>query len=284
MFEEPELHVIRFPEDRAWREEQDRQRAEAHRRCRDRLELVLIQLGLPAADAPPWSTALVNQLFVVRQREGDGLCSCSCHPQLPGSGLHEYGSSCPCQLTAGQRRQHGDQWQARQNAYWASPEGVAERTRRQDEEDQLTAWLAAQPDVVITTYGGLTPEQWRGSVTGHSFFFRERHDEWRIELDLRPSGRFVRRWTGGDLDDEDSFEPREVDEGDVIAQGIAGMEGYGSTPVERADFIIGVIREHLGRISCPVHTSGLTDLLHRLGTRPAWCPACGTNLDADSPA
>lgn len=34
------------------------------------------------------------------------------------------------------------------------------------------------------------PEEWHGEVDGHSFYFRERHDEWRIVLDLRPSGRF----------------------------------------------------------------------------------------------
>jgi hypothetical protein len=44
----------------------------------------------------------------------------------------------------------------------------------------------------VHSHGGLTPEEWRGEVDGHSFYFRERHDEWRIEVDLRPSGRFIR--------------------------------------------------------------------------------------------
>ena len=56
--------------------------------------------------------------------------------------------------------------------------------------------------------GGFAPEQWYGSVDGHRFSFRERHDEWRIELDLRPSGRFARVWVGGDLDDEDARSSR----------------------------------------------------------------------------
>ncbi|WP_300575286.1 hypothetical protein [Mycobacterium sp.] len=33
-------------------------------------------------------------------------------------------------------------------------------------------------------------------VDDHSFFFRERHGEWRIELDLRSSGHFVKALIG----------------------------------------------------------------------------------------
>ena len=85
------------------------------------------------------------------------------------------------------------------------------------------------------------------SVAGHSFYFRERKGDWRIELDLQPSGRFVSTWRGGDFDDEGSFESRELDEGDVIARGVVEVPGYGGSPVERAEFIVGTIRDHLTR-------------------------------------
>ena len=94
-------------------------------------------------------------------------------------------------------------------AYWASREGRAFRVREAAEEADLADWLAGQPGVVISAHGGLMPEQWRGSVDGHSFYFRARHGHWRIELDLGPSGRFCHVWKGGALDDEPDMELKE---------------------------------------------------------------------------
>ncbi len=97
-------------------------------------------------------------------------------------------------------------------------------------------------------------------------------------MDLRGSGRFVRVYTGGDLNNEASFEPREIEAGEVIAEGMTGVAGYGSTPVERARFIVGVIRAHLRRIGCRVHLRPVADLERALGNRVAWSPACGERL------
>jgi hypothetical protein len=124
----------------------------------------------------------------------------------------------------------------------------------------------------------MAPEQWRGTVEGHSFYFRERHGDWRIELDLRPSGRFYRAWIGGDLDDDANFELRETDEGDVIAEGTTGVAGYGETPVERAAFIVEQIRVHLQQQRCDVHTAEREDLELLFGRALRWCPACGLRL------
>jgi hypothetical protein len=151
----------------------------------------LIELGLNADDATTWSEAVLARLFVVTPREGGGTCVCSCHPRLPDSDLHDYGFACDCQLTAEERRRLMDQWWATLDAYANSPAGAAERAHRLTEENDLAGWLAGQPDVVISSYGGYAPEQWTGSVAGHRFSFRERHDCWRIELDLRPTGRLV---------------------------------------------------------------------------------------------
>lgn len=125
----------------------------------------------------------------------------------------------------------------------------------------------------------MAPEQWWGSVDGHSFYFRERHGDWRLELDLRPSGHFYRAWSGdGDLEDEDSYELEESQEGDVIAQGSVEDEGYGRSPVERVELIARTIRDHLCRQSCAVHTDQRADLESRLGWPLAWCPGCGQRL------
>lgn len=278
MFEEPGLHMIKFPRDPEREAERERQHAEARRRYRGQAAMTLIELGLNAAEAAAWSDAILDRLFVVIPLEGGEPCRCSCHPRLPESDLHDYGFGCSCRLTAEERRRSADEWQARLEALHNTPEAAAERAQRQREENELASWLAGQPDVVISSYGGWAPEQWRGSVAHHSFYFRERHDCWRIELDLKPSGRFVQTWRGGDLDDEASFQPKEIEEGEVIAEGVIDVPGYGTSPVERAVFIVENIRNHLTRTECTLHVDGLVDLERRLGRPPGWCPACGVRL------
>ncbi len=80
--------------------------------------------------------------------------------------------------------------------------------------------------MTVSSHGGFAPEQWKGTVDGHSFYFRERHDQWRIELDLRPSGRFANAYRGTDTVGEMLLEPVELDDGDVIAEGTTGADGY----------------------------------------------------------
>jgi hypothetical protein len=81
--------------------------------------------------------------------------------------------------------------------------------------------------------------------------FRERHDCWRIELDL-----------------------------EVIAEGVVDVTGYGASPVERAAFIVETIRDHLARTECTLHLNDLSTGERRLGRRPDWCPACGIDYGA----
>jgi hypothetical protein len=196
--EEPELYTFR-PTDRGdrWRDERERQREESRRRHLERLVSVLAVADACSDDPLARAEAVLDGLFVTRHRETDEPCICSCHPQLPGNDLHDYGSPCPCHLAA-ERQASWDVWTAERDAYWASPEGREIQAREQSEEDTLASWVARDPGVTVTSHGGLAPEQWRGTVDGHSFYFRERHDHWRIELDLAPSGRFVEVWTGDD--------------------------------------------------------------------------------------
>ncbi len=278
MFEEPELHIVEVPADDDYQVERKRQRAESRRRYRDRLADLLTTLDVASANDAERADTILDHLFLSRRREGDGECPCSCHPRLPASDFHDYGFSCSCQLTAEQREARRAQWIARMDAYWGGPEGRAQRAAHAAEEDELIAWLAGNPDVVVTSYGGVAPEQWRGSVGGHSFYFRERHGQWRIELDLRPSGHFSRVWVGGALDDEGSFESREHEEGDIIAEGVIDDPGYGERPAERVEFVADIIRTHLNRQGCTVHTEERDDLELLFGRPLDWCPACGLRL------
>lgn len=71
---------------------------------------------------------------------------------------------------------------------------------------------------------------------------------------------------------------KELDKGDVIAYGTTDDDGYGTTPVERAQFIIDTIRIHLVRKACTLHHDDLSSIEVLLGTEVSWCPICGTRL------
>jgi hypothetical protein len=102
-----------------------------------------------------------------------------------------------------------------------------------------------------------------------------------IELDLRPNGHLVRAFVGVDRDGNAPYEERELDEGDVIAHGTAGVEGYGTTPVERAKFIVDTIRVHFTREACTLHVQDLSSIEALLGREVRWCPACDIRLTTE---
>lgn len=260
-----------------WRAALSRQRDEADARHREWLRSKLASLSSPELDPAGLVDVVFETLFVVRRVEGGDQCRCSCHPQLPTSDLHDFGFDCPCQRTAAERRAWWDAWTAERDAYWASPEGLAASAARQSEEDELKAWVEGDAGIDLSSHGGWAPEQWEGTVDGHSFYFRERHDDWRIELDLRPTGQQYRALVLGE-DGSKSEEMRDVERGDVIAEGTVGVPGYGRTPVERMEFLARTIRAHLKRQHCDVHTDERGDLELLLGRALRWCPDCGQEL------
>lgn len=279
MDDEPELYIFRPPDPGdEWRAERERQRREARRRHLDHLVAVLAVADACTDDPRACAEAVLDGLFVVRARESGEPCRCACHPQLPETDLHGYGSDCRCRHTAEQLRAGWDSWRREQDAYWASDEGLAVTAAREAEESALAHWIATEPAVSISSHGGFAPEQWQGYVDGRSFYFRERHGHWRIELDLVPNGHFVEVWRGGDLEDASAREMRELETGTVIAEGVANTIGYGETPVERARFIVDTIRMHVKRQTCTVHSDMREDLELLLGWAFAWCPACGAAL------
>ena len=279
MDEDPEVYVVDFsnvPGAAEHREQVERARAEARRRYCDHLAAVFDLYGTPDANA--LADVALNALTDWRYIDSGERCSCSCHPGLPDSDLHDYGFGCVCARAPEDRRRVWDKWRRDMAAFWESPEGQKVMADEQAAEADLQAWLAGQPNVSVHSHGGLAPECWRGEVDGHSFYFRERHGEWRIELDLRPSGRFARAFVGVDSDGEARYDERELDEGDVIAYGTTDVEECGTTPAERAKFIVDTIRMHLTRKACTLHHDDLSSIEALLGCQIDWCPACGTRL------
>lgn len=251
----PELYIFDpadIPGAAEYRAERERRRLEARRRYHEKVVGALAPAGV--GDAPAAADAVFAALFDERAADG-APCPCSCHPRLPEGDHYDAGFTCSCQLGEHERRARFGAWKAEMDAYWASPDGQEATAAREAEEAELSVWVEDDDGVVIESHGGMAPELWRGTIDGRSFFFRERHDDWRIELDLRPSGHRVKVWKGGGLDDDASTEWRELDEGDVIAEGTTRAPGYGTTPAH-----------------------GLADLTRRLGRSPRYCPACGTDL------
>ncbi|WP_396911359.1 hypothetical protein [Mycolicibacterium sp.] len=274
----PELHAADFSGSHVaeYRERLDRARSEARRRFREHLEAVFGQRGVTAPEV--LADVALDALTVWRSVDSGEVCRCSCHPRLPESDLHDYGFDCVCTRTPAERRRAFDKWRNDIEAFWRSPAGLRIKVAEQAAETELQAWLADRPGVIVGSHGGLAPEQWNGEVDGHRFYFRERHGEWRIELDLRPSGRFVRVVAGADNDGSLQYGQRELEHGDVIAEGTAAADGYGTTPVERAQFIVETIRTHLTRQACTHHRGALPSIEAGLGVEVRWCPACGTRL------
>lgn len=153
------------------------------------------------------------------------------------------------------------------------PPGSGARRR-----DEGTACVAGpQPGVAVSSRGGVYPEQWEGAVDGRSFYFRERWDDWRIELDLKPSGRFANAVIGVD---DGQIETKEAEDltGEVIASGDTYVDGYGETLTQRAQFIVGNIRVHLARQNCTHHGGDLSRVRDILDEQMRWCPLCGAQL------
>ncbi|MDV3136391.1 hypothetical protein [Mycobacterium sp. 29Ha] len=277
--EDPELYVVNFS-DAAGAEEYRRRRERSRSIARGRYhDYLAAMFGLHSSDDPgALADAALDAVSLWLHVDSGEPCSCSCHPRLPESDFHDYGFGCSCTRTAQERRLAWDNWRNEATAFWQSPEGKRIRAAERAAEAELETWLATQPRVAVYSHGGLAPEQWRGIVDDHTFYFRERHDEWRIELDLRPNGRFARALVGTCADGQPRYETRELSEGEVIAQGTIDVNGYGTNPVGRVNFIVDTIRVHLARRACNLHVQDLSSIAVLLGCEVRWCPACGTRL------
>lgn len=280
-----ELYIVDFsqtPGAAELREKRERDRQEARRRYHQLLASELDVHG--AANPAELADLALETLFTWRYVDSDDDCMCGCHPKLPtSSDFHGFGFECNCRKTSEERVQSRRDAAARLRAFHESPEGLELAARGRAERDAVRAWVDDQPGVVLREFGGLCPEQWAGDVDGRSFYFRERHQEWRIELDRRPSGRFAQVVRGTDDEGKVVTEDRELDEGDIIATGTVEEPGYGTTLVEHGQFIVETIRTHIARQACALHSAGQIRVLEeRLGMPMLWCPACGAQVRTDS--
>lgn len=259
-----------------YRERSERARVEARSRYRDHLTEVMRERSVD--DAAAVADVVLDALTEWRCIDTGERCTCSCHPRLPDSDRHDFGFDCGCTRTREQRRASFQQMLNEIRQVWQSPDGEQTRAANQAAEAELQAWLTEHPGVVVHSHGGWAPETWRGVIDGHSFYFRERHGNWHVEIDLRPTGRFLDAVDGPDDDGTTRYRRREFEQGDVIATGTIDAEGYGTTVAERAQFIVTTVRDHLRRTACTHHLDNLDDVVTALGTSVDWCPACGIRL------
>ncbi|GLP78621.1 hypothetical protein [Mycobacterium antarcticum] len=250
------------------RERSERARVQARSRYRDHLTEVLSERGVdePAAVADVVLEALTEWRYVDTGEQ----CTCSCHPRLPDNDRHDYGFDCTCTRTGEQRRESFQQVLNEIRELWQSPDGEQTRATNEAAEAELQDWLTEHPGVAVHSHGGWTPEQWRGVVDRHSFYFRERHGDWHLEIDPRPTGQFLDAVDGVEDDGTTRHRQREVEQGDVIATGTIDTENYGTTLVQRAQFIVTTIRDHLRRKGCTHHLDNLDAITNLLGTAVRW--------------
>jgi hypothetical protein len=258
------------------RERLDNARTAARSRYRDHLTAALAQHGVTGPSR--LADIALDALIMWRYIDSGAPCRCSCHPRLPDSELHDYGFDCPCAWSKDERRQATEQWRNDIEAFWSSPAGQRMVRAEQAADAELDRWLVTQQGVTIRNHGGFAPESWAGDIDGHSFAFRERFGQWDIEIDHRPSGRFVQEVAGTNPDGTATYRAREVDVGELVASGTIDDLGYGTTSVERAQFIVETIRNHLTREACRYHLDPMDTLTAVLGTPARWCPLCGTRI------
>lgn len=86
-----------------YRERSERARLEARSRYRDHLTSVLSGSGIN--DAASAADIVLDALTEWRYTDSGERCTCSCHPRLPDSDLHDYGFDCTCTRTPDHRRQ-----------------------------------------------------------------------------------------------------------------------------------------------------------------------------------
>lgn len=237
-------------------DDNERSRREAERlRLRDRYVLHIVHvLQIDQHTAKQVTAALFDHLDSEGRR-----CVCGCHPRL--SPLHDGGFDCPCKWDETRRAEE------RQRLVTLQDTRAAAELREQHaaEEEAVAAWLDGQPGVEANRTTSYAPEQWEGTVDEHSFYFRERHGFWQIELDLEATGRFADRLVDVLPNGEIMTELFPVREGDEIAQGIDSE--LGDTPISHIAFIVRTIRDHLWRLECD-HSGALF-----------FCPKCGRRME-----
>lgn len=136
------------------------------------------------AAARPARLAVLATGPALRDIDKAADCRCSCHPSPASPSLHEGGARCPCQLTEAERAELWDR------VFEYTDEEAEALERREKEEDEARAQLAeaaAELDVDTGVECWAYPFVVAGTCDGRSFFLRERHGHWRVEVAADPS-------------------------------------------------------------------------------------------------
>lgn len=254
-----DIYVYDFSGGDEERARREAERAAQRARVRDRYAQRVMDLaGVDEITADLVMSALFDHVDVVTGE----LCRFGNHPKLPDpSGQGDAGFDCRCQWSQERRVAATRDWSRSIDEFWASPEGQAATAKREAERAEVEAWIAAHPGVEARQTTEIAPEQWEGRVDGRSFYFRERHGHWRIELDLEPDGHFANRVVGTDEDGKMITESVEATSGAVIAEGVDSA--LGATDLDHLEFIVRTIQEHVTGETCP-HVGAIV-----------FCPTCG---------
>jgi hypothetical protein len=245
-----DIFVVDFSDDG----ERARRDAAEQTRLRDRYVSLLIDA---VALERPVAERVFAVLFEHVHRSGR-VCACGCHPRL--SALHDDGFDCRCTWDATREADEKMHWLAA----FDDPAYDGLRQSHAAEEADIGAWLGGQTGVEANRKTSYAPEQWEGTVDGHTFYFRERHGFWRLELDLVPTGDFANRLVDVGEDGELVTEPVPIEAGEVIAEGIDSE--LGESPIDHLAFIVRAIRDRLWARQCD-HAGALF-----------FCPMCGDRV------
>ena len=240
-----DLFVVNFGDDNE-RARRAAEREASRARVRGRYtELLRQSAGLDEASAQLAMAVLFDHFD-----ERGEACLRSCHPKLPDEGdrSHDVCFDCPCTWNSERREREKAKSQDFWDEWHNGPEAEARRVASDLERGAVQEWISAPPGVEAKQTGSACPETWEGRIDGRSFYFRERHGLWSIEIDLEPNGRFANRFVGTSDDGEMVTEPVELTSGEVIAEG-AETDLHGN-PVDHLRFIVDTVRTYLRQSSC----------------------------------
>jgi hypothetical protein len=152
MTDESPLLIIEPDPDIAaeYRERRDRDAAEAQRRYHELLTTELAAEFPEIENVSRVATFAMQTLFRHHRFGTDDECSCGCHPRLPSSDLHDYGFDCSCTWDEAKREEQHQEWLARMQEWWDSPECKAMAERRKAEDAELENWLANHPEIKVS--------------------------------------------------------------------------------------------------------------------------------------
>lgn len=133
--------------------------------------------------ARPARLAVLATGPVLRDIDKAADCRCSCHPSPASRSLHEGGARCPCQLTAAER---AELWDCLFEYTDEEAEALKEKEKKEDEARAQLAEAAAELDVDAEVRCWAFPFVVAGACDGRSFYLRERHGRWRVEVAADP--------------------------------------------------------------------------------------------------